>query len=34
VCGKPFVVSAMIVLDAGKSSVLELTKWGLLSELY
>ena len=24
VCGKPFVISAMIVLDAGKSKVMEL----------
>jgi large subunit ribosomal protein L30e len=26
VCGKPFVVSAMLVLDKGKSNVLEITK--------
>lgn len=26
VCGKPFVVSAMIIIDAGKSSILDLTK--------
>lgn len=26
VCGKPFVVSAMVVLDAGKSKVLEISK--------
>ncbi len=26
VCGKPFVISAMVVLDAGKSNVLELNQ--------
>ncbi len=26
ICGKPFVVSAMIILDKGKSNVLELIK--------
>lgn len=26
VCGKPFVVSAMIIIDAGKSSILDLTE--------
>jgi large subunit ribosomal protein L30e len=26
VCGKPFVVSTMLVMDAGKSKVLELAK--------